>query len=128
MGNLAKTIHKNSSGSLFQISVSIAKIFLCGTKYKKYFYSRLLQTVQPLFLSPFTTLLLSSLSLKIQPSPRTSSSFKIYNNNNLFLRSRPSETPNWSMRLPCLWDKGPPRPRDLTTKVYIPYPYVNNKI
>ena len=30
------------------------------------------------------------------------------NNNNLFLRSPPRETPNWCMRLPCLWDKGPP--------------------
>jgi hypothetical protein len=32
------------------------------------------------------------------------------NNNNLFLRSRPSQTPNWCMR--------PPPPSDLTGKVY----------
>ena len=40
------------------------------------------------------------------------------NNNNLFLRSPPSETPNWCMRPPCLWDKGPPLCSDLTAKVY----------
>jgi hypothetical protein len=28
--------------------------------------------------------------------------------NNLILRSWPSQTPNWCMRPPCLWDKGPP--------------------
>jgi hypothetical protein len=37
---------------------------------------------------------------------------------NLILRSRPSQTPNWCMRPPCLWDKGPPLPNDLTGKVY----------
>jgi hypothetical protein len=40
------------------------------------------------------------------------------NNNNLILRSRPSETPNWCMRPPCLWDKGPPPPSDLNGKFY----------
>jgi hypothetical protein len=32
------------------------------------------------------------------------------NNNNLFLRSQPSQTPNWCMR--------PPPPNDFTGKVY----------
>jgi hypothetical protein len=40
------------------------------------------------------------------------------NNNNLILRPRPSQTPNWCMRAPCLWDKGPPPHKDFTAKVY----------
>jgi hypothetical protein len=40
------------------------------------------------------------------------------NNSNLILRSRPSQTPNWCMRPPCLSDKGPPPCSDLTAKVY----------
>jgi hypothetical protein len=36
----------------------------------------------------------------------------------IILRSRPSQTPNWCMRPPCLWDKGPPLHNHLTAKVY----------
>ena len=41
-----------------------------------------------------------------------------YNYNNIFLRSPPRETPNWCLRPPCLWYKGPPLRSDLTAKVY----------
>jgi hypothetical protein len=38
------------------------------------------------------------------------SPFSSDNNNNLFLRSHPSQTPNWCMR--------PPPPSDFTGKIY----------
>ena len=44
--------------------------------------------------------------------------FNNNHNNNLFLRSSQSETPNWCMRTPCLWDKGPPLRSDVIAKVY----------
>jgi hypothetical protein len=40
------------------------------------------------------------------------------NNNNIILRSQPSQTPNWCMTPPCLWDKGPTLPKTLTGNVY----------
>lgn len=39
-------------------------------------------------------------------------------NNNLILRSQPSQAPKWCMRTTCLWDKGPPLHSNLTAKVY----------
>jgi hypothetical protein len=40
------------------------------------------------------------------------------NNNNIILRSQLCKRPNWCMRPPCLWDKGPPPRSDLSAKVY----------
>ena len=40
------------------------------------------------------------------------------NNSSLILRPHPRQTPNWCMRPPCLWDKGPLPCSDLIAKVY----------
>jgi hypothetical protein len=40
------------------------------------------------------------------------------NNNNIILRSWLSHTPNWCMRLSCLWDMRPPSCNVFIAKVY----------
>jgi hypothetical protein len=40
------------------------------------------------------------------------------NNNNLILRPQPTQTPNWCMRPPYLWDKEPLQCNDLTAEFY----------